>query len=205
MRTKAKFAISGTALGFSVLHHLFPKVSIDGVTLVLLVIAVLPWVMPFVKSVQLPGGFKIELQDVKEATSKVVSASLNVVLDSATLRATGTVDPPDGPVVERLRQVVAADDSLALVGAGIEIEKRLRQLAERRGLSTEGRTLGQLLRDVEKAQVLSPQALAGLRDIAALRNRAAHGAPVSPDAAAWVLNTLPAILESLDRIAKGAQ
>jgi hypothetical protein len=200
-----KAVITLAALALVLLHYAFPGVSVDSLTLILLVVAILPWVMPLVKSVELPGGFKIELQEVKEATAKVVTGSANVVLSPLQLSATGTVRSPNDPVIEHLKEVLETDNSLALVGAGIEIEKRLRELAEQRGLPTEGRSLGELLRDLEKSQILPQEALAGLRDIAALRNRAAHGAPVSSDAAAWVLNMLPSIFASIDRISHDRQ
>lgn len=44
-------------------------------TLVLLVVAILPWLAGAIRSVELPGVIKIELRDVKAATEKATSRS----------------------------------------------------------------------------------------------------------------------------------
>ena len=44
----------------------WPELKIDAVVFGLFVVAVLPWLAPLVKSVELPGGLKIELQEIKE-------------------------------------------------------------------------------------------------------------------------------------------
>ena len=205
MLTKLKLTVTITAIVLATLHLLFPEFSVDAVTLILVAVAVLPWVMPLGKSLELPGGFKIELQDVKEATEKVVHGSLKVSVSEAVAvkeSTNGTVLTPNQQVVERLKEVAANDGNLALVGAGIELEKRLLRLAEMRGLNTERVSFGQLLREIEGEKVLPSEVITGLRDLVALRNRAAHGAPVSPEAADWVLDILPSMLETIDRFSR---
>jgi hypothetical protein len=54
-------AISGAALVLLVLHVLFPNLGIDATATGLLVLAALPWLLPFVKTFELPGGTKIEV------------------------------------------------------------------------------------------------------------------------------------------------
>ena len=196
---KLKIFVTTAAIVLGLLHIAFPDVSVDAVTLVLGVIAILPWLMPLVKSVELPGGFKIELQDVKEATEKVVTGSVGISRGTSTAVAQGKAMTVDEESVEKLKEIAANDSNLAVIGAGLEIEKRLLRLAENRGLSIERSSLSELLRDLQKAQVLQPEVVSGLRDLVALRNRAAHGATVSSEAAAWVLNMLPLVLESIDR------
>jgi hypothetical protein len=60
-------------------HARWPAVTIDGVTLGLIVLAVLPWLAPIIKSIELPGIGKIELQEVKaqveELRGQAASAS----------------------------------------------------------------------------------------------------------------------------------
>jgi hypothetical protein len=132
----------------------------------------------------------------------VVHGSADVRLSDVKIAATGTVLTPNQQVVERLKEVAANDGNLALVGAGIELEKRLLQLAEMRGLNTERVSLGQLLREIKRAKLLPSELITGLRDLVALRNRAAHGAPVSLEAADWVLDMLPSMLETIDRFSQ---
>jgi hypothetical protein len=101
-------------------------------------------------------------------------------------------------MVERLASVAASDGNLALVGAGIEIEKRLRDLAEGAGLDASSRSATYLLAELVRADAIPPAVASGLRDLIALRNKAAHGVPVTEGAARWALDELPIILRTLD-------
>ncbi len=48
--TKIQIAISAVAVVIIVVHLVWPKVAIDGITLALLVIAIVPWLAPLFKS-----------------------------------------------------------------------------------------------------------------------------------------------------------
>ena len=50
--------VTVAALALAVLHVIFPSAKIDAVTLVLLAIAVVPWLAPILKTIELPGGWK---------------------------------------------------------------------------------------------------------------------------------------------------
>lgn len=49
-------------------HLYWPNLKIDGITLGLLAFAVLPWLRSIIKSVELPGGLKVELQNYAQDT-----------------------------------------------------------------------------------------------------------------------------------------
>ena len=85
----------------------------------------------------------------------------------------------------------------------IEVEKRIRELARANGLGNDRDTLQRLIRDLTNRGVIPPDAGSGLIEMIALGNRAAHGAEVSAEAAAWVLDVGPSILLQLDTLAKG--
>lgn len=59
---KLRYFVSGLALLFVVAHLMWPALSIDSVTAILLSLAVLPWVAPMVKSLEVPGVGRIELR-----------------------------------------------------------------------------------------------------------------------------------------------
>lgn len=63
--------VTVSALIIALVHLLLPTAKIDGVTLGLLALAALPWLSPFIKSVEIPGVGKIELQEVKEQVKEV--------------------------------------------------------------------------------------------------------------------------------------
>lgn len=189
---KTKIAISAICVLLGAAHLIWPDVQIDLVTIVLLVVAILPWLAAVIRSVELPGGFKIELQDVKAATEKVTASKAGRMALPET--------PAPGENLEFLREVVRGDPNLALVGLRIEIERRLSRLAEQAELPAAPRSLGAMLRDLVRHERIDRQTAAGLGDLIALGNQAAHGAEVSSNAAAWALDTGPLILEMLDSL-----
>lgn len=189
---KTKIAISTICVILGAAHLIWPDVKVDMATLVLLVVAILPWLAAVIRSVELPGGFKIELQDVKAATEKVTGRKAAAAGQPA--------KPPMGGDVQFLREVASSDPNLALVGLRIEIERRLSQLAELAQIPSTRRSAGVMLRDLMTREQIDRQTAGGLGDLIALGNQAAHGAEVSPNAAAWALDTSPLILEVLDRL-----
>jgi hypothetical protein len=177
--------VAGIAL---VVRVLFPQLTIDAVSLGLIALGVLPWLAPLIKSAELPGGIKIEFQDVKEAAEKVAAG--------VTVSAGGALPEP------AFLSVADQDPGLALAGLRIEIERRLRQLAELAGLPR-SRPLTRLTLDLQQRGLLGGEEAAGLRQLISIGNQAAHGVEVSPDAAGSAVDYGPAILRVLDvKIAK---
>ena len=191
--------ISIGAIAFAVIHMFWPHLGIDSITLSLIVIAALPWLLPMLKSVELPGGVKIEFKDIKAALDKIKLMEVHLtgkVKAKSTAEATLTTENEES--FETLRHVANYDPNLALVGFRIEIEKRLLKIAENNGVEINRRSLAYIVRALKDRGVLSNETVSGLMDLIALGNRAAHGAKVEPEAAGWVLDVGPSILESLD-------
>lgn len=75
-KKKTQVFISLMALTFGLMHLIFPDVKIDGIFITLLIVGVLPWLEPLFKSVELPGGLKIEYQDLKKIEDEAKKAGL---------------------------------------------------------------------------------------------------------------------------------
>lgn len=217
-----KGGVSIGALGFVVLHLFWPGLGIDLVTIALLFVAALPWVGPVLKglaesgvrNLELPGGIKIELADVKSATDKVIRITGAVLAPMPKLSSTvtssiaaplipfgpSTVDP-----IGYIGEIASTDANLALVAFRIEIEKRLRALAEAIGVPSHRANLSQLVRQLQRQEVLSTNMASGLMELIGFGNRAAHGVEVAQDAAAWVLDIAPSIVMELDSISNSAR
>jgi hypothetical protein len=58
--------ITAIAVLLAAAHMMRPDLQVDAAVLVLAVIAATPWLAPFVKSIKLPGGVEVELQEMKE-------------------------------------------------------------------------------------------------------------------------------------------
>jgi len=161
---------------------------------------VIPWLAPVIKSIELPGGFKIEVQDIKAATDKVTSgAPPGELLPHSQLAPPQTPlpAPPPDPF-SLIAEIAEKDPNLALVAFRIELEKRLVTLAEQNGISETKRGAGFRLRQLQAKRTIPLSVASGLSELIALGNQAAHGASVSPDAAQWVLEVGPSVLGLLD-------
>jgi hypothetical protein len=182
-----RIAISATAVLLGVVHVVWPGLSVDAVTLGLLVVAMLPWLTPLVKSLELPGGWKIEFRDLQRAASRADTAGLLAA------------EPSGVELGFSFESVATRDPNLALAGLRIEIEKRLSLLAQAHGLDT-GRPMGigQLLRALSQADVLSAEERSILADMTNMLNSAVHGAEVDSRGAGWAIDVGPRLLTSLD-------
>ena len=183
-----QITITAVAIALVVIHSIRPSWTIDSITIVLLVIAVIPWLAPLFKSLKFPGGWEIEFRDLQQARDKAVKAGL--------LPPLGTTSKAEEYSFEL---VAERDPNLALAGLRIEIEKRLRQLAISRNLSIQKTaSTGNLLNTLSHAQVLNPDERSVLADMLGLLNSAVHGATVDPRAASWAIEVGSPLLKSLD-------
>ena len=73
-------------------------------------------------------------------------------------------------------------------------------MASKHNLDTFRKPLSSIVRELQNRKLIPINEASGLMDLIRLGNNAAHGADVSPDAANWVLDVGPSILDSLDRL-----
>ncbi len=90
------------------------------------------------------------------------------------------------------------DPNLALVALRIEIEKRIRKLAQQHNLASDRTSLMRIFRSLQSAGVLRDPVLSGLQELVMFGNQAAHGADVDPQAASWAVDYAPSVLAALD-------
>jgi hypothetical protein len=185
-RNALHILISSVAIVFAIGHVLLPKMQIDGTTVALLVVAMLPWLGSIFESLELPGGTKIkyreQLEQVKEDARKV-----------------GLLGTPTEKEERSAFAILAKEDpNLALASLRIEIEKRLVAIATKHGLGTERQSIGILLRRLKERKALSNEQASVLQDMIGLLNRAVHGADVGQQEAQWAIEIGPSLLAGLD-------
>jgi hypothetical protein len=66
-------AISVFAIGFIVVHLVYPDISIDQITITLFIVAIVPWLSSIFKSLDLPGVGKMEYQQFKEKIGPILT------------------------------------------------------------------------------------------------------------------------------------
>lgn len=179
--------VSLGALFLALAHIIYPSMAIDVITLTLIVIAILPWLAPLVKSLELPGGWKVEFQELQKAAARAESAGLLAAEPSITEQEFA------------FQSISKRDPNLALAGLRIEIEKRLSLLAAAHGLN-ERRPMGvgQLLKALAQSDVLTNEERSILADMVNMLNAAVHGASVDSQTADWAIDIGPRLLTSLD-------
>lgn len=183
-----QIVVSAGAVAIAILHLVKPNLTIDGITLVLLLVAVVPWLLPLFKSVELPGGVKLEFQDLQATERRAEQAGLLTEI------------PPPQPAHEYSFQIVADEDAnLALAGLRIEIERRLGRLAENAGLGSTKLSITRLLRLLGDKGILTSEQRSVLADMVGLLNSAAHGAIADMQSAQWALDVGPRLLATLDK------
>ena len=168
-----------------VVHIVWPSLAIDATTVALLLVMLLPWILPYVRSVELPGGTKIELQPLEDAGDQFLGRNVE---PSARI--------PTDDVQPAYISVGLSDPNLALAGLRIELEKRLAD-AYSGPLARPGSTAVAIDRLRRRGMLSGIEADALVR-IVRLLNEAVHGAEVDIEVAEWALTDGPRIIASLD-------
>ena len=184
--TRLRSWVTLGALAIALAHIVFPRLAIDAVALVLIVVAVVPWLAPLFKSVQIPGGWKVEFQELQDVAAKAGDAGL---LSHA---------PPAVETEYAFQSVADRDPNLALAGLRIELEKRLVRLAEANGIGTALQGMGRLLHSLASRGILSEDEESVLSDLVHLLNAAVHGASVDPRATEWAMDVGPLLIQSFE-------
>jgi len=181
--------ITGIAVLVALVHAYCPTITIDGITVTLLAIAAIPWLTPLFKSLELPGGIKVEFQELVAIMKKA---------EVAGLISTTQVQGGASRHVYAFEAVAGNDPNLALAGLRIEIESRLRELAQRKGIPSATKSIRQLTQDLIAVGVLGREEVSAINDLLPLLNRAVHGATVDERASQWALDFGPKILSALE-------
>lgn len=185
--TILRIVISGISIIFIILHLFFPKVNIDGITLTLIFLSFIPWLAPLFKSLEFPGGWKIKFQDLQKTKEKADEAGLLASQDEVNASREYT-----------FQTIIYDDPNLALAGLRIEIEKRLKLIAESKGIHIRNESLGMLMKRLSNEEILSGQEYMVLMDMTGLLNSAVHGASVDRKAVDWAMEVGPRLLKSLE-------
>ena len=69
-------AVTAVAAATAITHMVQPKWGIDGTTLGLMILAALPWLAPAIRTLELPGGLKVELREIEDRLARVENVTL---------------------------------------------------------------------------------------------------------------------------------
>lgn len=202
LNKKAFIQVGISIISFSIIfvHFLWPMLTIDVATISLFIISILPWIIPFLKSLELPGGYKLEFNnELKEVTQKAEEAGLlskeaNLLTKEASLHPIDESEPKYS-----FLQVAETDPNLALAGLRLEIEKRLKEIAKSRDIRLKKPSVvGSVLEALSREGVLSREEKSVIHELIDLLNQAVHGTEVDKISARWAISTGLGILNALD-------
>jgi hypothetical protein len=155
----------------------------------LLAVAGLPWLLALVrspdwplKSVELPGGVKVEFNELKQIGEEAADAGL---LGAAQHQYS-------------FQAIFDQDPNLAVAGLRIELERRLRELGQRAGVNTDRTAVGYLVRQLEDKHALGRRELSVIADLIPMLNKAVHADDLDPRAFDWAMDVGPQLLAGLD-------
>jgi len=194
LKKKTQIIITTLAIFVGLAHLIFPSIKIDAILITLIIIAIIPWLEPLFKSVELPGGFKVEYQDLKKIEIEAKKAGLikNIQLTEK------VIDDKSHPDTFSFVEIAEKNQEFALIGLRIEIEKRLRNLADKYSIESNKFSVNKLIDVLAKNEILTKAEMVSLKDIIKTLNHAAHGMDYDQRNADWVIENGPKILESLD-------
>lgn len=192
-KRKIKLIITTVSVFIAVTHIIFPKINIDLITLVFFALAIIPWLEPLFKSVELPGGLKLEFQDLQKLENEAKKAGL---IKPETNTEPETIKNETAPY--SFVEIAEQNQELALVSLRIEIEKRLREIATKYGIETKRFSILNLINNLSGKGILTHDENSSLRDMIITLNQAAHGVEYDQRNAQWVIENGPKIIESLD-------
>lgn len=183
LRTSPMKWLSVAAVGLAIVDTFVTPVSAAALTL--LVLAALPWLLPFfgslnipIRKMKLPGGLEFEFHDFETITKMA--------------DRTGLLVKSDKPY--SFQSIYERDAGLALAGLRIELEKRLRELAVLGDIDNRHGPITRLIGELNLAK--GPETV--IRELLPLLNKASHAIDLDERYYTWAMEVGPKILAGLD-------
>lgn len=185
-----QLSISAIGVLFIVGHMICPDIKIDGITVLLIIIVIVPWLAPVFKSFELPGGLKFEYHELEKATKKLE--------ESGFIKKEASSKKQQDHSKYSFLNVVDINSNLALSGLRMEIESRLKDLAEQNFKILDKHGINQITHQLAGSGILSKQESSAILEILPILNKAAHGQDIDKQTHNWVIEIGPQILDSLE-------
>lgn len=182
---RAKIALSSFCIMIAVFDTFWK--SISPIAAGALAIAVTPWVIQLIERISAPGGFEVVFS---KAEKQLQEAEVT----------------PDAEDIDAFSYFESNDPNLAIAMLRVQVERRLRQIAEEVMLEQEPRgrprTLRSLVDALGERGAIPKEAVVLLRDLMPVMNEAVHGVEVGSRGTEFALSYGPRIL-SLLRTSEG--
>ena len=191
MNNKKTIQISISVIGILLIaaHLIWPELKVDSITVVIFAIIIIPWLAPVFKTLEFPGGMKLEY-NLEKVTQKLE--------DSGLINSKNNVGSSSTHHKYSFMNVVDIDSELALTGLRMEIESRLQQLSEYAPIQVKNKSVGALTKSLEANDLLTRKETSAINDLLPILNRAAHGEKIERNLHNWVMEIGPQLLDTLE-------
>lgn len=206
-----KYIFSGTFISLAILMTCFDwfKTRIDGTIIALFVIAFLPWLANYVKSLE-AFGIKTELisskekDKIEENSLKLSTNDKEVIKTDFKLDKTKPIGSEENPfVIESINSIYDAKDNiekLVLIRHGIE--KELKVLCKNNNIPYAKQNIRTIVETLRKKKLLKNNACNLILDLLPILNKAVHSdiSNINEEDIQWVIEKGIAILMHLEII-----
>lgn len=188
---KFKLTVSILFTGIFLLRILKPELNIDSISVMLIVLALVPWFIQYIKSLEINGLGKVELitEDQKQSIQKNAD-------EAGILTGTKENKISSNYTFYNLRY---EDPKLALAGLRIELEKTLIKLVEKNSLDSQRFGLNKMTNILSKNNIITSSESSLIYDISGILNRAVHSqlGEYNSETFDWVFDVGLKLLDSL--------
>lgn len=190
-----KFKLSASILfiGIFLLRILKPELNIDSISVMLIILALVPWFIQYIKSLEINGLGKVELitEDQKQAIQKNAD-------EAGILTGTKENEISNNYTFYNLRY---EDPKLALAGLRIELESTLIKLVEKNSLDGQRFGLNKITNILSKNNIITSGESSLIYDISGVLNRAVHSqlGEYNSETFDWVFDVGLKLLDSLGK------
>ena len=190
---KVVFSITFFGLFIFMICSEWAKENINALSIGILLIAFLPWIIKYIKSVEM-FGVKAEIISEKEMNKVDDMIKPNIIKETENI--INGIEESN----QTIHCVINAQDSISMLVLGrYELEKIIRKLAEKYALEASKPVYG-ICKELNEKDYISDNEYAIIKEILPILNKAIHSQIENVDERQieWIRNKIIVILEHLD-------
>ena len=184
------------------------KENITGMVITLFIIAFLPWIIKYVKSVD-AFGVKVELvseqqkKKIDEIIEPISKEEIDSILNGNKYKLNGNKYKKEKKIYQcnAINSILNSDDEISkLVLGRYEIEKIIRKLSEKNNLDISAKSTISLAKELYKNKYISSNEYESIEELMPILNKAIHSNlnDVDQSQIDWIIQKVIRIIEYLD-------
>lgn len=188
--TLFKFLMSLTFFILLIMKIFYQKTIIDNITIILAILMFAPWIIQYIKTLEVSGLGKVEFFDKEK--KKEIEQKVGAVTSSST--------NSKDPTTYNFYNLRYEDPKLALAALRIEIEDKLRSIAAKEGIETKNAGLNQITDLLNSNQLLTHTEIEIIKDLTTVLNKAVNSQlkNYKNESFQWIIDVGIKLIDSLD-------